>query len=255
MKHSKIYIILFFSFVVLLVSCDDKSLSPPPPKDPDFSLTPMENKEAELLALHLSAEIVAPVSLYRKIKSELELIRETWSDSIGQVNIKYIPFSEPSVIYIGFELDYFDSVVAGQYLYWDSLHNYYNYSKMNYSRRGGAITLSFLGRLNPILLVDAYAGLPGTKYIHTSVRVGDWSSLMAIKKNGKIKYFFRYAYGDCPSGCVFSEFFYFAVENDRAYFNGSYVLSYEPDSLRPTWVDTAITALKEYRSWNAWRPE
>ena len=75
MKHSKIYIILFFSLVVLLVSCDDKSLSPTIQKDPDFSLTPMENEEAELAALHLSGKLIAPLPLYEQIKEELELIR------------------------------------------------------------------------------------------------------------------------------------------------------------------------------------
>lgn len=255
MKYSRIFIVLFFSFVVLLVSCDDKSLSPTKPKGPDFSSTPMENEEAELLAAYLSGEIVAPISLYHQLNREIALIRDTWEDSVPYVKIKYFPPFEPSVITLGFTTDYYDSIVAGQYHYWDSLNSYYRLKKQGFHSFGNSLELFFGGRLNSLLLVDAYAGLPGMRYVNLNSWAGDWPVLLAIKDETTIKYFFRDAGGDCPSGCVWSDFFYFTVVDDSARFIGNFILDYTSDSIPPSWLDTAITALKNYREGNSWRLE
>ena len=253
MKQSKMYIIFFFSLVGLLVSCDDKSLSPTPSKEPDFSLTPMENEEAELLAIHLSGEIISPVRLYRKIKNDLELIRSTWSDSIGQVNIKYSPFSQPSLIYVGLDSSAFTDAQAGRYHEWDSLNNYYRMDSIRLLPQFHLAVLQFEGRLNPVLLVDAYSGLSGMQYSHTESWIGDWSTLVALFENNVVKYFFRLGFGDCPSGCIYSNFFYFTVDDDSAHYHGSYLTTYPPDSSTiPNWADSAMQALRDYRIWNHW---
>ena len=258
MKNSKIYIILFFSLVVLLVSCDDKSLSPIPPKDPDFSLTPMENEEAELAALHLSGKLIAPLPLYRQIKEELELIRETWSDSITHVNIEFEPFYHPSIISIWVSPPTHDSIVAGTYHHWDSLNDYYRIDTIMPGWRHdkyGQITLRFKGRLNSLVLLFGYAGLPGFKFVTFLGKVGDYPVLHLIQDRDEIKYFFRHAYGDCPAGCISSEYYYFRVENDRAYFIGSFLdvyPNYPPDSLRPAWMDTVVTAHRKYLEFDCW---
>ena len=226
MKHSKIYIILFFSLVVLVVSCDDKSLSPTPSKDPDFSSTPMENEEAELAAIYLSGKLIAPVALYNQIKEELELIRSTWSDSIEHVNIEFEPFYHPSFISIWTSLPTYDSIAAGTYHHWDSLNDYYRIDTIMPGWRHdkyGQITLRFKGRLNSLVLLFGYAGLPGFKFVTFLGKVGDYPVLHLIQDRDEIKYFFRHAYGDCPAGCISSEYYYFRVENDRAYFIGSFL--------------------------------
>ncbi|MGH8014727.1 MAG: hypothetical protein ACREBV_00870, partial [Candidatus Zixiibacteriota bacterium] len=74
-------IVFAFTLTILLVACQEKAMNPTTQMGPNFSVTPMENEEAELLALHLSGDIIAPVNLYEKIKYELQLIRQTWINS------------------------------------------------------------------------------------------------------------------------------------------------------------------------------
>lgn len=259
MKHSKIYIILFFSLVVLLVSCDDKSLSPISPKGPDFSLTPMENEEAELAALHLSGKLIAPVPLYRQIKEELELIRETWSDSISHANMKFEPYWTVSKIKVYVDSSTFDSMQLEQYHHWDSLNDYYRIDTIAFGRYSFIdqqwANLYFEGRLNPLLIVDIYAGLPGFIGVNSVVTfpIGDSPRLVLLRDKNTIKYFFSYAYGDCPSGCLNSEIYYFTIDKGVAVYHGLWKRTiFEPHPPPPNWADTVIEAFKLYRASNYW---
>jgi len=259
MKHSKMYIILFFSLVVLLVSCDDKSLSPTPPKDTDFSLTPMENEEAELAALHLSGKLIAPLPLYEQIKEELELIRETWSDSITHVNMVFDPYWKESNIKVYVSQATYDSMISGQYHHWDSLNDYYGIDTIVFGHYSFTdqqwANLYFKGRLNPLLLVDIYAGLPGFISVNSVVTLpfGDGPILALLRDQDTIKYFFSYAYGDCPSGCLNSEIYYFTIDKGAAVYHGLWKSTiFEPDPPPPNWADTAIEAFKVYRATNNW---
>lgn len=259
MKHSKKYIIFFFSLAVLLVSCDDKSLSPTVPKGPDFSSTPMENEEAELAALHLSGKLVAPLPLYEQIKEELELIRETWSDSIVHVNILFDPYWKVSKIRIYVDSSTYDSMKSNQYQHWDSLNDYYRIDTIvlgNYSFIDQQwANLYFEGRLNPILLVDKYAGLPGFIYVNSVVTfpIGGGPILVLLRDRLTIKYFFSYAYGDCPSGCLNSEIYYFTIDKGEPIYHGLWKRTiFEPHPTPPKWADTATEAFKQYIATNYW---
>jgi hypothetical protein len=244
-----------FTLLVFFAACEEKSFNPRVPEGPDFSLTPMEDEEAEVLAMYLSGEIMAPLELYDTIKSDLLLIRNTWADSVPDVLIRYLPYPPPSEIYIGLTPQTFESIRLGEYHEWDSLNIHYRLDSVELLSQFGAVKLHFNGRLNANLLVDAYAGLPGFRYIHTEAFVGDWSTLLASKDESVIKYFFRFGFGDCPSGCIYSRLTYLTREEDSAYFHGQYLTNYPPDSSRPTWVDTAIIAFRNYHTLNFWRAE
>lgn len=257
MKHSKKYIIFFFSLVVLLVSCDKNSLGPTLSKDPDFSSTPMENEEAELAALHLSGKLIAPLPLYEQIKEELELIRETWSDSIVHVNILFDPYWRASNIQVYISQATYDSMISGQYHHWDSLNDYYRIDTIVFGHYSFIdqqwANLYFEGRLNPLRLVDKYAGLSGAISINLPVRFLDGPALIPLRVFKKNKYFFDYAYGDCPSGCLNSEIYYFTIDKGAAVYHGLWKSTiFEPDPPPPNWADTAIEAFKVYRATNNW---
>jgi hypothetical protein len=241
--------------LVLYAACDEKALNPRGPEGPDFSITPMENEEAELLALQLSGEIMAPIPLYERIRSDLIKIRETWVDSIVYVNIKYTPYVKPSEITIGFASEWFDSAVAGTYHYWDSLNRFYPLDSIRFRPMSNVAILEFHGRLNSRVLVDEYAGLIGFDYVYAAGGPGDWSILLANADTDNLKYFFRFAFGDCPSGCTNSHYYYFTVEQDSANYHGCYFSTYPPDSARPNWMDTAIAAGREYFSSYFWQHE
>lgn len=259
MKHSKKYIILFFSLVVLLIGCDDKSLSPAGPKDPDFSSTPMENEEAELAALHLSGKLIAPLPLYEQIKEELELIRETWSDSIVHVNLTFVPYWNVSNIRIYVDSSTYDSMNLNQYHHWDSLNDYYRIDTITFWQYSFVdqqwTILHFKGRLNPLRMVDIYAGLPGFSIVTSSITptIGGKPLLVLLNDGHTIKYFFSYAYGDCPSGCLNSEIYYFTIDKGEPIYHGLWKRTiFEPYPTPPKWADTATEAFKQYIATNYW---
>lgn len=240
-----ILLLLLAMYLCMVVSsCDDRS---PSSSKPNFISTPMENEEAELAAMWLSGELVAPTYLYKKIRNELDLIRSTWQDSIPESGIIYSPYIRPSYLSMGFYQATYDSILTGKYHAWDSLNSYYRMDSMSFIGMFAHVSMSFEGRLNPIVLIDAYTNLPGLKYIDPGGYVGDWPVLLIYDANGSLKYFFRDAWGDCPCGCIYSTLNYFEVVNDSAIHRGSWYPDYPPDyDNAPIWFDTALMAFDNY---------
>lgn len=114
-------IIVLPVLVAMVICCSDSPIGPTQ-KGFDLSLTPMEDGEAEAIAYFLSGDLVAPMWLYSKVNSELEVIRREWSDSLPQVNITYFPCLYPSYLFAGFDSTTMDSIRAGTYHAWDSLN-------------------------------------------------------------------------------------------------------------------------------------
>lgn len=247
--------IITITFTITLLGCESDSPTMSRPSIPVLFATPMDNEEAELAALWLSGQIVAPVSLYRTIDHDLSIIREQWLDSIPQVSIKFFPYWRPSQISFGFYPDSCVSIEAGEYHAWDSLNAFYRLDSMDFANPIWSsfcyVAFTFEGRLNPMVLVDQYAGLPGLGFVYTDGSVGDRSVLLMYREDQEVKYFFRHAWGDCPSGCIHSEIFYFFVKNDSALFVDSYRFDWQNDD-RPAWWDMVVLAMDNYWQQNFW---
>jgi hypothetical protein len=161
----------------------------------DFA--PKENEEAELAALCLSGELVASDSLYNQILSDLAAIRAAFGDTF-EVVVR----------------------VSGEYHAWDDLNKYYQITTIRTSLTPayGAAVLYFHGRLHPYRLGGVYRGLPGVTYTEPNGLIGDSPNIYLRQTGRAITYLFRDAWGDCPSGCIDSEYWYFAVEDGQPVF-------------------------------------
>lgn len=113
----------------LVISCskstknetNNEKTGPPP-----IEFTPKENEEAELAALCLSGELVAPDSLYNQILSDLAAIRATFGDTLELIN--QIRFTTPwsaGFLMIGFDDTTVQQIRSGQYHAWDELNEKY----------------------------------------------------------------------------------------------------------------------------------
>lgn len=256
MNFSKI--IVAIAVGAFIASCEEKAANPHYVLKPDFSVTPRPDGEAELVALQLTGQLLASTSVYNQVRHELKLIRDTWSDSIIHVNIVFEPFWRESFIRVRATPETFDSMVAGNYHYWDSLNAYFPLDSIslrsNPTIGAWSASMHFRGRLNSCRLIDSYAGLPFVESIGTDYKWVDGPVLLPVRVNGKNKYFFRFADGDCYSGCGYSEFHYFSVENDSAIYHGTYN-TYFGTQPRPPWVDSASQALYDYyNEWCFWQP-
>lgn len=215
-------------------------------KDPDaISLpiegTPKENEEAELMAICLSGELIAPDSLYQQIVSDLEAIRSQFGDSIEMVNnIKFSPPWAPSCLLINFDDSTGEKILQGEYDAWDELNLMYKVTQIKtrpvIPGFGCFVTLYFEGRFNPCHQADQYRVLPGVMFAEPNGIEGDGSNVYTRQIEGAITYLFRFAYGDCPSGCIVSEFWYFVVNQGEPEYLGYFKYRRDPE---PDWWEEA----------------
>ncbi|NIN01462.1 MAG: hypothetical protein GTO24_26225 [candidate division Zixibacteria bacterium] len=217
LKHWQIGLVLILLFC-LIFNCskstrneNDEVIKEPPP----VSSTPKDNEEAELMALCLSGELVAPDSLYDRILNDLADIRASFGDTIEAVTL--IEFRAPWVagcVMIGFDDTTFQQILDGQYHAWDTLNEQYQVIQMHTMPIGGsgAVLLIFAGRLHPRRLAEIYAPLPGVRTTHPNGIIGDCPNVYARDTEDELTYLFRNAWGDCPSGCIYSEYCYFVFE-------------------------------------------
>jgi len=235
---------------ILIIGCEEKAFNPAIPKGPDFSLTPMENEEAELAAIFLSEELIAPVQLYKQFRDEVLLIRNTWEDSKYHTEIEFTtPYIMSEVLIITSGAVY-DSMQSGNYHHWDSLNSYYRLDSIRFYFRSddySMLTIRFKGRLNSNILAEKYIVLPGIRYAELNYLVGEFPVILPIRFGDEIKYFFNYAHEDCFDGCDYYDLFYFTVTDGFAIYHGSYSFNvWEIPPPEPLWFDTARMAYLEY---------
>ena len=76
----------------------------------------------------------------------------------------------------------------------------------------GVVTMYFDERLNVDAAARAYLMLEGVEYAEPNARPGDGSDIEASKSYGNWHVIVRKAWGDCPSGCMHEEMFFFTVD-------------------------------------------
>lgn len=152
-------IILMLILLFCLVGGCSKST-----KQEDFELAPWVNVEAELIALCLSGQVVAPDSLSNQILSDLSTIRSTYGDDFKRV--KQIGFRPPwieSCLIVSFDDTTAQQVANGEYHDWDELNQRYQVTKIDTTHvaHSGYVKLYFENTLHPFRLGELYAILPG----------------------------------------------------------------------------------------------
>ncbi|MDH4157804.1 MAG: hypothetical protein OEW00_11070 [candidate division Zixibacteria bacterium] len=215
--------------------------------------------ESLLLAQWLVDEMYPPVTLAKELEKELKIIRERWSYQIGAVNIRFGPPYEVAMIVVGFTDDGWQMFREGEYHHWDALNEQFDLDTMILWGGGAAesfknVELHFNRLPNANLLVDYYTGLPETKYVAVNGYCCDWPLLLVHQGDVQRHYFFRNAWGDCPSGCIEEEYFYFTVAGDSASYKGYYKPDWIDPLPRPDWMWMVDEALARYWVQNYWSP-
>jgi len=237
------------ALLATLAGCSGRGTNPDDNEVNPAIHEPFANEEAELLALIMSGELCAPKNLYDQVNDNLLTIRDRWGDSITYLrSIQYRPFWSPSYLGLGVDDDALTDMKAGTYSAWDSLNEYFHLDQVviphsEYSDDRYA-ALSFVPRLDPRRLTAAYAGLPGLRWVQPNAPAGDWSCIYGGLHGATATYLFRHAWGDCPSGCLGSEFWYFRADDDSVAYIGNW--TYSSDTTRPEWWSEARTNWGDY---------
>lgn len=247
----KLSILIIVIFVIFVIPTCDKS---PTSSKPNLNSTPMENEEAELLALWLSNSVVAPSDLYTTIRNDLSLIRSTWKNRIPEVQFKFIPSQIPSKLFILFDQDTFEAIVAGNYHAWDKLNEDFSVKEIIARDYSSFVVLNFEGRLNPNVLVDYYKELPGAKLIDTPTGFSGLSPLIIDGEGEHLIYYFLGNWPHDVNGGSLEKINCFRI------MNGIVVHQYEREGIiniwdPPEWMAMVYRAIQNYSYTNSWVKE
>lgn len=212
--------------------------------------SPKDNEEAELIALCLSGDLVAPDTLYNQVLSDLTAIRSTFGDNFEPINrITFVPPWVAGCIIISFNDTTAQKVANGEYYAWNKLNIRYEVTEIDTSLVDsiGFAVLWFKGRLHPLPLAELYGVLPGVRYTDPNGRLGDSPNVYPRQTGDGITYLFRDAWGDCPAGCIYSEYWYFVFEGNQPVFIGHWARHENPEE--PAWWDEAKQNIEQYGRW------
>jgi hypothetical protein len=240
-------------FLVLLSLLPVSCSNPFNPSTGDYDFIPKdndrENEEAELIALCLSGNISAPDTLYNRLLEDLTNIRSSYGDMFTQVNaIRFRAPWVPSCIIIGFEPGTSQLVANRQYNAWDKLNEQYQVTEIDLSSiKYDWVLLRFKGRLHPRRLSELYSKLSGVRYAEPNFIIGDSSNIYPRQTTiSGLTYLFRNGWGDCFSGCISNEYWYFvAHELSETIFIGYW--NPQQDSKEPDWWSEAKQNIEQYR--------
>ncbi len=79
----------------------------------------------------------------------------------------------------------------------------------------GPVIFHFGEHLNIDAAIRAYTAIEGVEYAEPNAFLGDGSDIDAYESHGTWHAVARKAWGDCPSGCLYQELFFFTVEDDE----------------------------------------
>ncbi|MGB7062909.1 MAG: hypothetical protein WBF13_11230 [Candidatus Zixiibacteriota bacterium] len=211
---------------------------------PPIDITPKENQEAELIALCLSGELIAPDSLYDDVLDDLTAIRAEFGDTIQALNaIEFWPPWRVSYLLMAFDESAAQLIADGEYHAWEELNEYYHVTEIKIGG-SGLVSLVFDGRLNPCCLAEEYEALPGVIYVEPNFGDGDGPNVYAREATDGLTYLFRNAWGDCPSGCTSNEYWYFIFEENEPVLVG-YWRQHQGDP-QPEWWEEARLNREHY---------
>ena len=249
------YVVL--SLIVTLASCGNngKQQSPAAPK-PDpvgfgsppswmdsiivdttmISRNPLENDEAEWLALYLSRDLVAPLDLYERVNHDLQAIRSAYGDLEPPLQGAFREWWAPGILQVGLTDQAVSDYRAGTYTDLDELNRLFQLDRINENSldRSGWLTLHFRGCLHPARLEEFYSNVGSIEGTSIWWFCCDGDRIYPWYANDKLTYLFREGWGDCPAGCIYSRYWYFRTSDDGSV---EYVGSYTPseDEAEPAW--------------------
>ena len=178
------------------------------------------NIEAATAATWLSRELIPTFVLYEQILNDLALIREQWQDSIPIVNMEFTGPWIPSELNIEITLGAYDSIMANTYHHWDEFNELYGFEQFTEFYPPGYLRLDFTDVKHPHIMRLSYETLPGIEGAYPNFLDNDRPMLLMYQDGDQMVYFFRNAWGDCPSGCINEEFDIFTSANDTIEYMG-----------------------------------
>ena len=164
-------------------------------------------------------------ALGHEIKQALSLVRRTYP---GMAEITVREGHRPGTLILGLEGALRDAVVGTWnderasappptgHAAFDSLNARLGLRAVRTYPYLNSVSLFVDERVNIAPAMLAYFLIDGVAYAEPDVALGDGPDIEAVKAEGRWHFVFRKAWGDCPSGCIDEELWFFTVADGEA---------------------------------------
>ncbi len=166
----------------------------------DIAKTPRQNVAAEVLALEVSGDFVAPDALYERIRADLETIvaLDPTLANIGPASARV-----PSGVTVQLDEPSFSAHLRGDYHGWDCPNAAYGGRILRTVELTPAVHIGFgARRLDGARLVAEYSKIPGVLHTSPSGAFGEGSTICLEVDGLTHRYVFVEGWGDCLAGCT-----------------------------------------------------
>lgn len=177
----------------------------------------LNDKDAEILAMESSGELVAPLSLYERIIDDLISIRNNYPD-VSAVNVSATAGYKMSEMLVGLDDEAMARFESGSYSHWDKLNQKFGVVSVT-KGAGSYVKMQFERGYNIPQLASAYmeAKMPGMTYAEPNFIMGASQDICLENLADENRlYIFKQGDGDCPAGCISWQYAGFQVDANQA---------------------------------------
>lgn len=219
-----------------LLGCQDTGVEPRGGESGTLvDIQPCPSEQSALMALYLSGEIRAPGELAVEINEELEAIRARYAEEHPMLGFEGFrtPW-EPGAVLLQVDEPTRQAILEDTYHDWDALNDEFDLVELRTNMlEFGWCSLRFAEPLHPVPLGERYAGLPGILHAEPNGICGDGSNIFPRTIDGGRSYLYYRGAGDCPSGCIYREYWYVRVIGGEPSFVGYW--NRYADPVEPGW--------------------
>ncbi len=233
LRHSGLIAALAFSS--LGCAADSSSICKAPPGAPqEIAATPRQDAHLELLALRLSDGITAEEAVYQRLARDVGAIRVEFP---AVRDIKYFAPYSGTGINVTLDEPSLAKLQAGEYQAWDCLNRHFGVAEISPPSET-MVTLTFKGRFKLEQVAAAYKSIAGVADAEPVTALGDGPTIsVAQDESSTWRYVFDNKSGDCMSGCMVHDAYYFGVTEDgKPTLLGRWQSSSAGEP-KPDWVD------------------
>jgi len=180
--------------------------------------TPREDYSLEMLAISMTDTITAPQDVYDRLTKDVPAMQDVLENKMdGSVmnyegsKINHIPLRSGRTLTIGADTNTIQRMKNGTFSEWECLASWY---KLEHIRVlfGSLVIATFHGAYNFKKISEEFKNLPGVTFVEPDGMLGGGSSVRGKIEGDTWHFVFEAAWGDCPSGCIFSHFFYLTTK-------------------------------------------
>jgi hypothetical protein len=162
-------------------------------------------EDEDILGLELSGELLAPPALVSQIGQDLAAIRYAFPE-ISDIHV--FPDWSPGKLIVGLTENGWAEYQAGTFAELDSLNAEYGPVSIEPHPSTRYLVLEYEALYHPEVLAVIYEGIDGVLYAEPNVIGGDGNDITFEQLT---LYTLKRGWGDCPSGCIFEDFWVFSV--------------------------------------------